>query len=231
MGTLTPITRWVRRNRRMVAALCAAVAVLGLGMALRPPPVPTVSVVVAARDLPTGHRLSGDDVRVAEVAADLGPPRGGSDPRAAEGRTLAAPLAKDEPVTELRLVASRGGGWETPPGTVALPVRFTDPGAAALLSPGMRLELLASRVAGLDVPAAGGTRARLVAEGVLVVAIAGGQEPDAGILTSASSEPGSPLVVLAVTQEQALAIAGAQQSEALSFALPPGGGWAGGSRR
>lgn len=219
VAATSPVVRWVRRNRRGVAATCAALAVLMLGLALLPAPVPTAAVVVAADDLPAGHRLAGADVRVAQVAAELRPAGTTGDPGTLVGRVLAAPVSGGEPVSELRLVAPSGGGWVPPAGTAAIPVRFADAEAAALLSPGMRLDLLLGRAPSDDLM--GEAMARVVAEGVLVLGLAEADAQD-GLLQAPSLGTG-PLVILAATRAQALAIAGAQAGGSLTFALVDAG--------
>lgn len=219
MPATSPVVRWVRRNRRGIAAACAALAVLMLGLALAPAPVRTEAVVVASADLPAGRRLAAADLQLAHVAADLRPAGVSSQPGELVGRVLAAPVSSGEPVTELRLVAPSGGGWVAPPGTAAIPVRFADAEAAALLSPGMRLDLLLGRAPTDDL--LGDAPARVVAEGVLVLGLAEADAPE-GLLQAPSLGAG-PLVILAVTRAQALAIAGAQAGGSLTFALVDAG--------
>jgi Flp pilus assembly protein CpaB len=112
-----------------------------------------------------------------------------------------------------------------PTGTSALPVRFSDAGAAGLLSAGQRIDVLAATAAGADPmdqePASGHPWARTVAEDVLVLAVTG-PDPDQGsglLDPGAAAQSASPLVVLAVTSPQAQAIAGAQAGSHLSFTL------------
>ena len=80
---------------------------------------------------------------------------------AAVGRTLAAPLRRGEPVTDVRLVGpSLLRGY---PGLVAVPVRIPDPGTVALLRVGDRVDLLVTET--------DGSAARLLAGGVPVLAL------------------------------------------------------------
>jgi Flp pilus assembly protein CpaB len=58
------------------------------------------------------------------------------------GATLAAPLREGEAVTDVRVVGP--GLVATDPGRVALPVRLSDAGQAALLGPGDRVDVLAT---------------------------------------------------------------------------------------
>jgi Flp pilus assembly protein CpaB len=139
-------TRWRRALRRAVltrrrplAAACLGLAVVAGVQAARPAPPPTVPVTVAARDLPSGSVLTGDDLTVREVPVALAPVSSAAD---AVGRTLAAPVRAGEPVTDVRLVGpSVVAGY---PGRVALPVRIADSDAVALLRQGDRVGLVAA---------------------------------------------------------------------------------------
>jgi len=155
LGRLTlPARRAVLRRRRPLAALLAAVAVAAGLQAAAPPAPPRTGVLVAARDLPSGVLLApGDLTRVAFAPGSV--PDGLA--AGAVGRTLAAPLRRGEPVTDVRLVGpalARGH-----PGLAALPVRLPDAAMAALLRVGDRIDLVAAdpqgspaRVVATDVP-------------------------------------------------------------------------------
>jgi Flp pilus assembly protein CpaB len=148
------VRRTVLSRRRPLAALCAGVAVLAGLQAARPDPAATVPVTVAARDLPSGTVLTRGDLVVRRFPSDVAPV--GSDARAV-GRTLAAPVRRGEPVTDVRLVA--GGLASSYPDRVVLPVRIADADAVALLQVGDHIDLLAAdprrgtaSYAALDVP-------------------------------------------------------------------------------
>lgn len=95
---------WRRaRIRRLVSALLVAVAAwLVTGAVLPDPPDPGVPVVIAADDLPAGHVLSADDLRVDRWPRDIRPPGAVRRVDHAVGRTLAGPLGAGEPVTPAR---------------------------------------------------------------------------------------------------------------------------------
>lgn len=155
---LRPVRRAVLARRRLLAAVLAAVAVTaGLRASAAPPP-PTTSVTVAARDLPAGTVLTSADLASAAFAAGTAP-----DDLAAPavGRTLASPVRRGEPLTDVRLVGP--ALTEGHPGTVALPVRLPDAGMAGLLRVGDVVDLVAADPQGGD-PA-------LVATGVPVLAL------------------------------------------------------------
>jgi Flp pilus assembly protein CpaB len=211
MGMVLPRSRrWVRRNRRALAAGAAGLSVLALGTTLRPDPPTTRPLAVASRDLATGHRLSIDDLRLADVPDQLAPP-GGLRPEELSGRVLAAPVSRGEPIAAQRLLAP--AAWTAPAGTVPLPVRFADAGVTGLLSAGQRVDVLAApdrEVTGAQ------QEARVVAAGALVLAVADSAGSDLALGGTADD---APVVVLAVTRPQALTLVGAQAGGRLWFAL------------
>lgn len=133
------VRRAVLARRRLLAALCAAVAVVAAVQAARPGERPTVPVTVAAHDLPSGTVLTRADLVLRHFPAGVAPV--GSDSRAL-GRTLAAPVRRGEPVTDVRLVGPTL--VSAYPDRVALPVRIADADAVALLRPGDRIDLVAA---------------------------------------------------------------------------------------
>lgn len=210
----------LHRHRRGVAATASGLAVLCLGVALRPADPSTVAVVVAARDLPTGHRLAAEDLAIALVPESLLPVGTTADPETLSGVALAAPALRGEPVSGARLVPSLPA-LAAPPGTVPTPVRFADPAAVGLLSAGLAVDVLAARSIGMDeaVGVAFPGPARVLAADALVLAVlADGPGPDETLPLTADAASAS-LVVLALTPDQALAVAGAEPTSRLSFTL------------
>lgn len=134
--------RIARRYRRWAGAALVGLSVLFAVNAVAPAPPPMVTVALAADDLPAGTVLATADVEEKPLPA-------GSvtstpiDPALLLGRVLASPLAAGEQLTASRLLGDELLTG-TPPGTVALPVRVADPGAAALVSAGDRIDLLAT---------------------------------------------------------------------------------------
>ncbi len=204
------LRRAVSWHRRLLAAGLAAASVAFALTALAPPPAPTARVVVASHDLPAGTAL-----RPADLAVRLLPPAAvpaGAVRRAADaaGLTLAAPVRRGEPVTDVRLVG-RPLLRALPAGLVAAPVRLADAGAVALLRPGDLVDVLAA--AG---PAGTGGRgvAAVIAERVRVVTI---PLPSAVGL----AETDGALVVLAVAPAVATDLAGAAVTSRLTLTLRP----------
>jgi SAF domain len=133
------LRRRVLAHRRLLAFGCAAAAVAAVVAATAPAPAPAERVLVAARDLPSGTVLAPGDLRPASWARGTAPDGAARRP---VGRTLAAPLRRGEPVTDLRLTTP--GLLEGYPGLAGLPVRLPDAGVVALLRVGDRVDLLAA---------------------------------------------------------------------------------------
>jgi len=222
---LTGARWWLARHRRVVAAGCAALAVwCGLAV-LRPPPPPTETVVTVARDLSAGITLGAADLRLVALPPAAVP--GGSlrDAAQAQGHVLAGPVRAGEPVTDVRLAATR----LLAPGTVATPVRPADAGVVGLLRLGDRVDVLAVPAAGGGGPvpgsqippgaAAPGATTRVVGAGLVVLALPG---PGGASASGADNlGPASPtgLVVVAATPAVALQLAAAAAQGALSLTI------------
>lgn len=193
--------RAVLRRRRLLAALCVAAAVAtGVRVTTAPPP-PTTTVLAAVRDLPAGSAVGSDDVVPVEFAPDSVPAGAVTDP---VGHTLAAPLRRGEPVTDVRLVGDDLAAAH--PELTTLPVRFPDAGLAGLLETGDRIDLVATD------PQSGG--ARVVVGDVLVLATPDARQTDPG---SAPESTGL-VVVLGVPPTSVTAVSEASVSAFLGYA-------------
>ncbi len=196
------VRRAVLARRRPLAALLSAVAVLAGLQATTAPPPATVPVLVAARDLPGGSVLEGDDLAAVEFAPASVPDDLVESP---VGEVLAAPVTRGEPVTRPRLVGPALSA-SAPAGVVALPVRLPDPEAAALLRVGDHVDLVATD------PAEGG--AAVVAHDVAVLAL---PEPSATAGVGATGLGGR-VVVLGVDAASVPSISDAAARSFLSYA-------------
>ncbi|GAA4063830.1 SAF domain-containing protein [Actinomadura miaoliensis] len=187
------------RLRRPLAALSAALATGLAVLALRPPPVATVRVLAAARDLPSGTVLSARDLRPLSLPPDAVP--AGALRANAVGRTLAGPMRRGEPLTDARLLTSgllRGYGANT----VATPIRIADAGVARLLRPGDRIDVLTT-------PSPDTPFSRTVVSSAPVVAV-----------PRPRSDQGA-LIVLATDRPQAAALAAAGSSLSVTISGAP----------
>ena len=194
------LRRAVLGRRRLLAALCAGLAVVAGVRAVAAPVPPGVDVVVAARALPTGTVLAASDLTTATLPPDTVPDDVLTDP---VGSVLAGPVARGEPVTAVRVVGQDlASDGLVGTGRVAVPVRLPDAGAVDLLAIGDRIDVVATD------PQAGSSDT--VAAGVPVLALPG-TASDAGGGAGPLGQPGGRLVVLAVeeTDVHNLATAGA----------------------
>jgi Flp pilus assembly protein CpaB len=203
-----------------VAAVLVAGAVAFSLETLAPPEPESAQLVVAADDLAGGRRLDGSALRLVHWPAALVPPGAVRTIEEAAGRTLAGALGRGEPLTTLRLVGPGLADTLAQEGRVATPVRLADAGAARLLRPGDRIDLVAASAGSADPldPVSGDPAdARVVAESAGVLAVPTG-DGDSSLLSGAPSSGGA-LLVVAVTREEALALAQAAVLGPLSVIL------------
>jgi len=183
------------------AALTAVAVAAGLHAVAAPPPA-RIDVRVAARDLPSGAVLGPDDLTPVPFAPGSVPDDLATAP---VGRTLAAPVRRGEPVTDVRLVGP--GLADGHPGLTAVPVRLPDAGMVGLLAPGDRIDLVAADPQG--------TGARVVATGVPVLAVPGADSDAAN-----GAVAGRLIVIGAADEAEVTRIADAAVREFLTFTFP-----------
>lgn len=209
------LRRVVRRHRRLVSAgLLAAAAGVAVDAAAADPP-PGVHVVVAARDLPTGHRISATDLATTTVPAEAVPD---GVLAAGEGvdQVLGSPVRRGEVVTDARLggPASLTGA---PAGTVAVSVPLSDPGGVRLVRPGDAVSVIAGSVAGDGFGGAADTEgAAVLVDRAVVLAVP--QATGGGLLADADR---SSALVLAVRTQEAVRIADSIDRRWLGVAVLP----------
>ncbi|AYY14874.1 flagellar biosynthesis protein FlgA [Actinobacteria bacterium YIM 96077] len=198
-GHLTRLARAAARHRRLLAAgLAAGAMALAIEAASRSAPS-GIDVLVAAHDLDGGTTISQDDLTTTSFPPDA-VPDSVLDLTEATGGTLAAPMRAGEPVTDQRLLGpSLLDGWGDH--LVAAPVRVTETGAAALIRPGDRINVLAAPADGLNPP-------RVIAEDVPVLTVADDSTPAKGTV-----------LVVGATAEQATELAHAAVTSRVSFTM------------
>lgn len=194
MKILVALTHALRRHRRLLAACCAFLVVLGLTAQLRPPAPETVPVVVAARELPGGVTLASTDLTIAHLPRAVAPHHALSSLDALRGRVLASPVDKGVPLTERAVVGPALSS--SSPGRVLAPLRLPDADLASLLQPGLRV----------DVIAAGDQQAHVLARGARIVAIPAAESGGSGPFAGGRDTRGL-LVICEVTPDEATAIA------------------------
>ncbi|WP_129787972.1 Flp pilus assembly protein CpaB [Promicromonospora panici] len=201
-----PRSAKLRRARRVLwrwrFALAAALIGLAAALAmhiLRPPPPTTVDVAITARPVAAGTELTGDDVVVRAIAADVAPPGAVHSVDELLDRATVVGLPAGAPL-HATLVSDDGVSAAAPHGTVVVPVRLSDDAVAGLLRPGDRVDLLAGTTSGSE-PA---DAPQYLARGALVLPVPVGREPEgAGGLLGPASGGERPVTLVAVSPEDA----------------------------
>jgi Flp pilus assembly protein CpaB len=193
------VRRAVLRRRRLLAALCALVAVWAGLRATAAPAVPLVEVTVAAHDLGAGTLLAPGDLTTVGFPPGTVPAGHIRDP---VGRQLAGPVRRGEPITDAALVGS--SLVRDRPDLVALPVRLPDTAMAELLRVGDEVDVVSADPQGG--PAA------TVARDALVLAL-----PPPPSDATADGLPGR-VVVLGVRQTEVTAVSSATVTHFLTVA-------------
>ena len=218
-GTSTRLRRrWgalAWRSRVAIAAGCLAAAAALAPGALRPPTPPTVAVAVAARELSPGTTLTAADVRIVRIGASLAPNGAPSAEDAVVGRRTAVAVPAGTPLVT-GVVRSSTGRPSVPPGLVLAPVHLADPDFARVLAPGDRVGILA----GSSDAATGVGIAETIVERALVVGVDGHSgDGSGGLFGSAPDSDLEPLVLVAVTPEDAARLAAAALSASITAVL------------
>ena len=155
------IHRFIFEHRRVLAAVCTGLAVLAALSALRESPSGS-TVVVAGRDLASGHVITAADLDTSRLPARSVPahPLNRS---AAVGRRVAGPMRRGEAITDYRVLradALKGYG----PGSVLTTVRVAEADGLTGIQVGDRVNVIA-------VDPNGESKATVVARGVEVVTV------------------------------------------------------------
>jgi hypothetical protein len=162
---------------------------------VRPPPVPTTPVLVAARDLGAGALLEASDLRVASLSGGedaVGTVGTVQDAHELVGRRLTSPVQQGVLVTAGRLVP-RSPADRIPPGTAAVHLLVADERSLDLLSAGRRVTLFAD------------TGGPAVARDVLVLAVdTPGSHTVTGSLPGANAPPRGIVVALGTADLEAV---------------------------
>ncbi|WP_375002763.1 SAF domain-containing protein [Aeromicrobium sp. CTD01-1L150] len=194
-------------HRRLIAAALAGLAVLTALASVRTQTPETSTVVVSARDLASGTRLTSEDVEHRAV-----PPGVAADHAIASvddlvGRRLSGPVRGGEMLTDARLLGP-GALLGRDPGIVVATVRIADPVELESVGVGELVDIVAVTADGQ----ADGSTARVVAEALEVVATDGDEDDPTGSAT----------LRVAAEQEVAVALAEAAVDARLGvLTVPP----------
>lgn len=155
------IQRFVFEHRRLLAALFSGLAVLAALSSLRQAPAQT-DIIVARRDLSSGHVVTTSDLRTASVPPDAAPPQRLRRDQAV-GRRVAGPMREGETLTDFRVLepgALAGYG----DAVVLTTIRVDRADGAAGVQVGDRVDVVA-------VDPDGESAAEIVARGVEIVTV------------------------------------------------------------
>jgi Flp pilus assembly protein CpaB len=202
VGRIESLRRVFRWHRRTFAAIFAALAVLAALNALSASTGDGVAAVVAARTIAAGAAVAESDLAVVRVPAAILPDGAITEVALAVGRTAVVSVPARAVLVPSALLDPDA---RLPAGQVALPVRFGDAAAVALLRVGGRIDVLGA--------AESGSGYGVVAADVRVMAVTA--TADGGLLGGTQA----PLVLLTVTSAQAAAITAAASVSTLGFSL------------
>ncbi len=200
---LRDVRRAISWHRRKLAVLAAIAAVLTGVSAAAPAGPPTVRVVRATTQLPSGTVVSPQEVVVSEVTEDALPDGALADPAAVIGKRVLGPVAEGQILTALHLLARDA---VASPGHVVAPLRIADPEVAALLEPGSRIDVIAA-------DPEGSAAANVVATDVKVLTIP--PRSDDADLTAAEGA----LLLVEVEEKTATVLAQAAAATRISLVL------------
>lgn len=214
----------------LIAAICMAGIVGVLPAYLRVPghattrPAPQAKVLVATRDLPAMTIVDAGSVTTKTVGLEAAPAERLSDAVQAIGKVLVVPMTEGQAFTKHSFVSDGSGAQlaaALPNGKRAVTVALeSDASLRTLIYPGCLVDVITS----FKSSSSSGASARTLLQNVQVLAV-----EDKTIVTSAKTEPGSPvlrqevgrkcLVTLMVDLEQARLLQAAQREGSVSLAL------------
>jgi Flp pilus assembly protein CpaB len=189
--------------------LCAAFA--AAVYQITPPSSASAAAVVAAVDLPAGALVNATDLRLASIPADVIPERAASQVEAVAGQRLAGPLRRGEVITDAAFVGP-GILAGAPPGTVAVPLRVSDPGSLQLVRTGQGVDIVLSEEANRE-----GPRSTTLATSVTVLWTGNGGS--SGTAWPGLTKDSEGLLVVAANPEESARLAGASTRGKIFFVL------------
>lgn len=207
----SPAELWARW-RRLVAALCAALAVLVALPRLMPAQASQATALAPNAALPAGHVLGEGELVPVHVAEDS--PALVSDPSQLLGRRLAVPWPAQVPLHREALAGSEllSGA---PPGSAAVGIDASGDVTASVLKAGDRVDVVLTRDVGGDEAE---EASRTLVSDVPVLWV-GAPEAAGGLLAPSGRDAREVTVVVAVPKDQAARTAGGARQGALSLVL------------
>jgi pilus assembly protein CpaB len=200
------LRRAVSWHRRKLAVAAAVAAVLTGVSAALPPDPPSTEVVRTRAQLGGGAPLTADDLQLVRLPREFVPDGALTSVPDAVGRVLAAPVARDQVLTELSVVAPDRAVRRD---RVVAPLRLADADVAALLRVGETVDVVAA------VPEA--ARAAVVARNVRVIGLP--LPPSSSGIGGDDNQGAGALVLVEVDGSTAAALAQAAVTGTLSVIL------------
>lgn len=161
------------------------------------------AVLVATRELPPGHILAADDLRIEPRESTALPEGAIREPGALRGATLTGAVAPGEILTELRVIGPRLAAVAAHSSDARIvPIRLADNAVADILRAGDRVDVVAGEESG-----GGGRPARLLAADAAVILAPGADG------TRAKDDR---IVLVALDSRRATAVAAASLRTALT---------------
>lgn len=201
--TLSKLSRAARWHRRPLAALLAAIAVLAGLASLSPPQPASQTVLVAAADLPAGHKITAKDLHSRPYPENLVPQHAVTAPTDVIGKMLAGPITRSSPLTRTSTVSTALSPGK---GELLVPFRVADASVLSLVQVGDRVTVVNAGTDGQVIT---------LASRVRVAALPGGAD-DGTALGPASS---GGLIVVAASPEIAARLAAWSTGQGLGIAL------------
>ena len=194
----------------VIAGVCAFLVYKMVGNRLTAQKPSTTRIVAASTDIKLGAILTPSDVTTTEIAGPI--PQGAiTNPKDAIGRGAISEIYQGEPILESRLAAPGSGGGlaaTIPDGMRAIAVKVDQVvGVAGFVTPGMRVDVIASGTPPGGAPNQGGTVSTTILQNIEVLSAGTDIQKDA------TGKPQQVQVVnLLVTPDQAetLSLAGNQ---------------------
>ncbi|CAB4337929.1 unannotated protein [freshwater metagenome] len=194
------------RYRRSVSAILAGLGVVIIMSSLAPKP--GVEVLVASKDLPAGRKLTANDFASGQINKNQLWSTVISSPDQLVGKTLARPLAINQPISESDLVGSALlAGLPANYVAISLPVHSST--NFSLLSLGAKVDIYTASTDGLNTGV-------LVAARAIVLSM--GSTANTTMFSAGSSVNG---VIVAVDSVAAIKVAGNMGSQGFTVALLP----------
>ncbi|MFJ2620663.1 RcpC/CpaB family pilus assembly protein [Glutamicibacter sp. NPDC087344] len=203
----------LRRYRRPLAIACLLLALAASLNTLSAGQLAKREVVVAASEIAAGAIISPADVQLRSVLADPDDPGLLSDPQALVGQRLAVGVPAGTALRHFLLVGPQLLTGSAA-GTVAVPIRLSDPATVGLLHPGQLVDIVLTTGDGFEQA----IRSETIARAVAVLWVPSAERGQFGMLAGGTAS-GEGIVVVAAAASLSDDLAGAVSRGKVSAVL------------